>query len=108
MDSINHIEDSGWEVDIPISQGQYINLGWDVSRIHFIRIGRLLFGNWNLKSFDNLYASLVRINRYRQKVSAMVDQIQEGVQKLKWDIDAFIKNQTGISQKISKVVLTDF
>lgn len=74
--------------------------------------------NWNLKSFDNLYASLVEsAYRYRPKnfPYEQLDQIQEERSKLKWEydneIDSFYKNQKKLeskAKKISKVVLTDF
>ena len=74
--------------------------------------------NWNLKSFDNLYASLAEsAYRYRPKnfPYEQLDQIQEECSKLKWEydnkIDAFYKNQSKLeskAKKISKVVLTDF
>ena len=73
--------------------------------------------NWNLKSFDNLYASLAE-SAYRYRPNKFpyeqLDQIQEERSKLKWEydneIDAFYKNQKKLeskAQKISKVVLTD-
>lgn len=74
--------------------------------------------NWNLKSFDNLHASLAEsAYRYRPKKFPyeQLDQIQEERSKLKWEydneIDAFYKNQKKLEskdKKISKVVLTVF
>ena len=74
--------------------------------------------NWNLKSFDNLYASLAE-SAYRDSLKIFsyewLDQIQEERSKLKWEydneIDAFYKNQKKLEskdKKISKVALTDF
>lgn len=74
--------------------------------------------NWNLKSFDNLYASLAE-SAYRDRPNKFpyeqLDQIQEERSTLKWEydneIDAFYKHQKKWNQKlkkISKVVLTDF
>ena len=74
--------------------------------------------NWNLKSFDNLYASLAE-STYRDRPQKFpyeqLDQIQEERSKLKWEydneIDAFYKNQKMLEskdKKNSKVVLTVF
>ena len=74
--------------------------------------------NWNLKSFDNLYASLAE-SAYRDRPNKFpyeqLDQIQEERSKLKQEydnkIDAFQKNQKMLAskdKKISKGALTDF
>ena len=46
--------------------------------------------NWNLKSFDNLYASLAE-SAYRDRPNKFpyeqLDQIQEERSKLKWEYD---------------------
>ena len=67
--------------------------------------------NWNLKSFDNLYASLAE-SSYRDRPnnfpSEQLDQIQEERSKLKWEydneIDAFYKHQKKWNQKLKKSV----
>ena len=65
--------------------------------------------NWNLKSFDNLYASLAESayrNRPKNFPSEQLDQIQEERLKLKWEydneIDAFYKNQKKIESEAKK------
>lgn len=65
--------------------------------------------NWNLKSFDNLYASLAEsAYRYRPKnfPYEQLDQIQEERSKLKWEydneIDSFYKNQKKLELKAKK------
>ena len=61
------MEESGWRVDIPINDDNTLNLdemyiGSDIG------IGEDYLSNWNLKSFDNLYASLAEsAYRYRPK-----------------------------------------
>ena len=65
--------------------------------------------NWNLKSFDNLYASLAE-SAYRDRPNMFpyewLDQIQEERSKLKWEydneIDAFYKNQKKLESKAKK------
>ncbi|MCR4485929.1 hypothetical protein [Streptococcus parasanguinis] len=65
--------------------------------------------NWNLKSFDNLYASLAE-STYRDRPKnfpfEQLDQIQEERSKLKWDydneIDAFYINQKKLASKAKK------
>ena len=65
--------------------------------------------NWNLKSFDNLYASLAE-SAYRDRPKnfpyEQLDQIQEERSKLKWEydneIDAFYKNQKKLESKAKK------
>ena len=65
--------------------------------------------NWNLKSFDNLYASLAE-SAYRDRPKnfpyEQLDQIQEERSKLKWEydneIDAFYKNQKKLESKDKK------
>ena len=74
--------------------------------------------NWNLKSFDNLHASLAESayhDRPANFPSEQLDQIQEERSKLKWEydneIDAFYKHQKKLeskAKKISKGNLTDF
>ena len=67
--------------------------------------------NWNLKSFDNLYASLAE-STYRDRPQKFpyeqLDQIQEERSKLKWEyaneIDAFYKNQKKLESKDKKTV----
>lgn len=65
--------------------------------------------NWNLKSFDNLYASLAEsAYRYRPKnfPYEQLDQIQEEHSKLKWEydneIDAFYKHQKKMESEAKK------
>ena len=65
--------------------------------------------NWNLKSFDNLYASLAEsAYRYRPKKFPYewLDQIQEERSKLKWEydneIDAFYKDQKKLESEAKK------
>ena len=65
--------------------------------------------NWNLKSFDNLYASLAESayrDRSKQFPYEQLDQIQEERSKLKWEydneIDAFYKNQKNWNRKPKK------
>ena len=65
--------------------------------------------NWNLKSFDNLYASLAE-SAYRYRPNKFpyeqLDQIQEERSKLKWEydneIDAFYKNLKKLTSKAKK------
>ena len=65
--------------------------------------------NWNLKSFDNLYASLAE-SAYRYRPTNVPyeqsDQIQDERSKLKWEydneIDAFYKNQKKIESEAKK------
>ena len=65
--------------------------------------------NWNLKSFDNLYASLAE-STYRDRPKnfpfEQLDPIQEERSKLKWDydneIDAFYINQKKLASKAKK------
>lgn len=65
--------------------------------------------NWNLNSFDNLYASLAE-SAYRDRPNRFpyeqLDQIQEERSKLKWEydneIDAFYKNQKKLESKAKK------
>ena len=65
--------------------------------------------NWNLKSFDNLYASLAE-STYRNRSTnfpyEQLDQIQEERSKLKREydneIDAFYKNQKKLESKPKK------
>ena len=65
--------------------------------------------NWNLKSFDNLYASLAE-STYRDRPKnfpyEQLEQIQEERSKLKWEydneIDAFYKNQKKLASKAKK------
>ena len=65
--------------------------------------------NWNLKSFDNRYASLAE-STYRDRPKnfpyEQFDQIQEERSKLKWEydneIDAFYKNQKKLESKAKK------
>lgn len=70
--------------------------------------------NWNLRSFDNLYASLAEsAYRYRPKnfPYEQLDQIQEERSKLKWEYDNEINTSEKMeseAKKISKVALTDF
>ena len=67
------------------------------------------FSNWNLSSFDNLYASLAE-STYRDRPKnfsyEQLDQIQEERSKLKWEydneIDAFYKNQKKLASKDKK------
>lgn len=67
--------------------------------------------NWNLDSFDNLYASLAE-STYRDRPKnfpyEQLDQIQEERSKLKWEydneIDAFYKNQKKLESKPKKRV----
>lgn len=67
--------------------------------------------NWNLNSFDNLYASLAE-STYRDRPKnfpyEQLDQIQEERSKLKWEydneIDAFYKHQKKRNQKLKKSV----
>ena len=70
--------------------------------------------NWNLKSFDNLYASLAESayhDRPANFPSEQLDQIQEERSKLKWEYDNEINTSEKMeseAKKISKVALTDF
>ena len=65
--------------------------------------------NWNLKSFDNLYASLAE-SSYRDRPMNLpykqLDQIQEERSKLKWgydnEIDAFYKHQKKMESEARK------
>ena len=65
--------------------------------------------NWNLNSFDNLYASLAE-STYRDSPTnfsyEQLDQIQEERSKLKWEydneIDAFYKHQKKLESKAKK------
>lgn len=65
--------------------------------------------NWNLKSFDNLYASLAE-SAYRDRPNKFpyeqLDQIQEERSKLKLEYDneinAFYKNQKKLESKAKK------
>ena len=65
--------------------------------------------NWNLKSFDNRYASLAE-SSYRDRPMNLpykqLDQIQEERSKLKWEydneIDSFYKNQKKLELKAKK------
>ena len=65
--------------------------------------------NWNLKSFDNLHASLAE-SSYRDRPMNLpykqLDQIQEERSKLKWEydneIDSFYKNQKKLELKAKK------
>ena len=65
--------------------------------------------NWNLKSFDNLYASLAE-SAYRYRPNKFpyeqLDQIQEERSKLNWEydneIDAFYKNQKKLESNAKK------
>ena len=74
-----------------------------------LRLEGSLLPNWNLKSFDNLYASLAE-SAYRDRPKnfpyEQLDQIQEERSKLKWEydneIDAFYKNQKKLESKAKK------
>ena len=74
-----------------------------------LRLEGSLLPNWNLKSFDNLYASLAE-SAYRDRPKnfpyEQLDQIQEERSKLKWEydneIDAFYKNQKKLASKAKK------
>nr|WP_295349403.1 hypothetical protein [uncultured Streptococcus sp.] len=65
--------------------------------------------NWNLKSFDNLYASLAE-SSYRDRPMNLpykqLDQIQDERSKLKWEyeskIDAFYKHQKKLESEAKK------
>lgn len=65
--------------------------------------------NWNLKSFDNLYASLAE-SAYRDRPKnfpfEQLDQIQDERSKLKWEydneIDAFYKHQKKMESEAKK------
>ena len=67
--------------------------------------------NWNLKSFDNLYASLAE-STYRDRPKnfpyEQLNPIQKERSKLKWEydneIDAFYKNQKMLESKDKKTV----
>ena len=66
---INHIGRIELGVDIPINEDNTLNLD-EMYIGSDIRIGGDYLTNWNLKSFDNLYASLAEsAYRYRPKVS---------------------------------------
>ena len=65
--------------------------------------------NWNLKSFDNLYASLAEssyLDRPMNLPYKQIDQIQEERSKLKWEydneIDAFYKHQKKMESEARK------
>ena len=74
-----------------------------------LELGGDYLTNWNLKSFDNLYASLAE-SAYRDRPKnfpyEQLDQIQEERSKLKWEydneIDAFYKNQKKLESKAKK------
>ena len=74
-----------------------------------LELGGDYLTNWNLKSFDNLYASLAE-SAYRDRPKnfpyEQLDQIQEERSKLKWEydneIDAFYKNQKKLESKDKK------
>ena len=65
--------------------------------------------NWNLNSFDNLYASLAE-SAYRDRPNRFpyeqLDQIQEERSKLKWEydneIDVFYKHQKKLESETKK------
>ena len=71
--------------------------------------GEDYLSNWNLKSFDNLYASLAE-SSYRDRPMNLpykqLDQIQEERSKLKWEydneIDAFYKHQKKMESEARK------
>ena len=74
-----------------------------------LRLEGSLLPNWNLKSFDNLYASLAEStygDRLKNFPYEQLDQIQEECSKLKWEydneIDAFYKNQKKLESKAKK------
>ena len=74
-----------------------------------LELGGDYLTNWNLKSFDNLYASLAEsAYRYRPKKFPyeQLDQIQEERSKLKWEydneIDAFYKHQKKLESVAKK------
>ena len=65
--------------------------------------------NWNLKSFDNLYASLAESTYHDRPTNfsyEQLDQIQEKRSKLKWEydneIDTLYKNQKKLESKAKK------
>lgn len=67
--------------------------------------------NWNLNSFDNLYASLAESAYHDWPTNfpyEQLDQIQEERSRLKWEydneIDAFYKHQKKWNQKLKKSV----